>query len=94
MNNSVIAETLEGIAQLLELKGESSFKIRAYNRASQAIDNLPVEAEKLMREGRLKEIPGVGESISQKIAELLSTGKCEYYETLRAEFPSGITRLM
>ncbi|MDO8689059.1 MAG: DNA polymerase/3'-5' exonuclease PolX, partial [Dehalococcoidia bacterium] len=44
--------------------------------------------------GRLKEIPGVGESISQKIAELLSTGKCEYYETLRAEFPSGITRLM
>ncbi|MDP2663710.1 MAG: DNA polymerase/3'-5' exonuclease PolX [Dehalococcoidia bacterium] len=94
MNNSVIAETLEGIAQLLELKGESSFKIRAYSRAAQAIDNLPVETEKLMREGRLKDIPGVGESISQKITELLSTGKCEYYENLRAEFPSGITSLM
>jgi len=94
MNNLVIAETMEGIAQLLELKGESPFKVRAYQRAAQTIENLPVEAERLMREGKLREVPGIGESISQKITELLTTGKCDYYEQLREEFPSGITRLM
>ena len=94
MNNVAIAEVMESIAQLLELKGESSFKVRAYRRAAQAIENLPAEVERLMREGRLREIPGVGDSISQKIIELLGSGKCEYYENLRAEFPSGITRLM
>jgi DNA polymerase (family 10) len=90
----VIAETMEGIAQLLELKGESPFKVRAYRRAAQTIENLPVEAERLMKEGRLHEIPGVGESISQKITELITTGSCAYYEGLRKEFPPGITRLM
>lgn len=94
MNNVVIAETMEGIAQLLELKGESPFKVRAYRKAALTIENLPVEIERLMREGRLREVPGVGESISQKIVELLTTGKCEYYERLQAEFPSGIGRLM
>ncbi len=94
MNNAVIAETLEGIAQLLELKGESTFKVRAYSRAAEAVDGLPVEVERLMREGRLKDIPGVGESISQKIIELVTTGKCQYYEKLRAEFPTGVTGLM
>lgn len=94
MNNAVIADTLDGIAQLLELKGESTFKVRAYRRASQTLENLPVEVERLMREERLREIPGVGESISQKIIELITTGKCQYYEDLRSEFPSGISRLM
>ncbi|MDP2727400.1 MAG: helix-hairpin-helix domain-containing protein, partial [Dehalococcoidia bacterium] len=94
MNNTIIADTMDGIAQLLELKGESPFKVRAYRRAAQTIGNLPMEAERLMREQKLQEIPGVGESISQKITELLTTGKCEYYENLKDEFPSGITRLM
>lgn len=94
MNNLVIAETLESIAQFLEMKGESPFKVRAFQRAAKAVADLPVEVERLAREGRLREIPGVGESISQKVTELLTTGRCEYYEALRSEFPSGITLLM
>lgn len=94
MNNTVIAETLEGIAQLLELKGESVFKVRAYSRAAQTIEGMPVEVERLMREGRIRDVPGVGASISEKIIELVTTGKCQYYDQLRSEFPPGITRLM
>lgn len=94
MNNLVIAETLESIAQFLEMKGESPFKVRAFQRAAKTVADLPVEVERLAREGRLREIPGVGESISQKVTELLTTGRCEYYEALRSEFPSGITLLM
>ncbi|MBI2849032.1 MAG: DNA polymerase/3'-5' exonuclease PolX [Chloroflexi bacterium] len=94
MNNAIMAEVMDGIAELLELKGESPFKVRAYRRASQVIEGLPTEVERMMREGRLLEIPGVGESIAKKIEELITTGQCEYYENLRREFPEGITRLM
>jgi DNA polymerase (family 10) len=94
MNNVQIAHILESIADLLELKGEIPFKIRAYQRAARAIENLPVEAEQLLKEGRLREVPGVGEALTKKIAELVSTGKLDYYERLRAEFPEGLSLLM
>ncbi|MBI2303433.1 MAG: DNA polymerase/3'-5' exonuclease PolX [Chloroflexi bacterium] len=94
MNNKEISKIFEDIAELLELKGESSFKVRAYQRAAHTIDSLTVEAASLWSQGRLKDIPGVGESLAQKIEELLSTGRSGYYETLKAEFPEGIVSLM
>lgn len=94
MNNAAIAKVFQDIADLLELKGEIPFKVRAYQRASRAIEHLSQEAEVLVSEGRLRQVPGVGESIAQKIEELLTTGRLAYYEELRAQFPSGITTLM
>ena len=47
-----------------------------------------------MEEGRLREVPGIGEAISKKITELLTTGRLEYYENLRSEFPEGISALL
>jgi DNA polymerase (family X) len=94
MKNSKIIEILENIAVLLELKGESIFKSRAYQKAARSIENLSEDIEKLAAEDRLKEIPGVGEAISKKITEMLNTGHLEYYEKLKAEFPPGINVLM
>ncbi len=94
MNNSQVAEVFENIADLLELKGEIPFKVRAYRRAAQAIEHLPQEIAQLRREDKLRTIPGVGEAIAKKVQELVDTGKLAYYENLRGEFPEGVLKLM
>jgi DNA polymerase (family 10) len=88
MKNSEIAGVFQDIADRLELKKDNPFKIRAYRRVARAIENLSVEVEQLVREDRLKEIPGVGEAITKKITELVNTGKLDYYEKLKAEVPA------
>ena len=94
MNNKEIAKVFQDIADLLELKGENPFKIRAYQKAARSIEHLPVEMERLVAEDKLKGIPGVGEAITKKITELVTTGKLEFYENLKAEFPEGISTLL
>ena len=94
MNNAAIAQVFQDMADLLELKEDNPFKIRAYQKAARAIETLPEELDQVMKEGRLREIPGVGEAISQKITELLTTGKLGAYEKLRSEFPEGVINLM
>ena len=95
MKNTAVAKVFQDIADFLELKGENPFKIRAYQRAARSIDHLPKEIEIMLEEGEdLQKIPGVGEAIAKKITELMTTGKLEYYEKLRAEFPEGISTLL
>ena len=95
MNNLELASIFNRIAALSELKGENIFVVRAYQRAAQAIQYLPVEVEQYVRERKdLKEINGIGNAISQKIHELLETGRLRFYEELKAEFPNGLTDIM
>ena len=90
MKNSEIAKVFEDIAELLKLKKDNIFKIRAYQKAARSIEELSVEVEQLVAEGKLKEIPGVGEAITKKINELVTTGRLGYYERLKAEFPERV----
>ncbi|MBM3944971.1 MAG: DNA polymerase/3'-5' exonuclease PolX, partial [SAR202 cluster bacterium] len=91
MNNAQIAEVFEIIADLLVMKGEQAFTVRAYERVARTIDHLSIELEQLIREGKnLRDIEGIGEAISKKITELVQTGKMPFYEDLKAEFPPGI----
>jgi DNA polymerase (family 10) len=94
MNNSQIIEILENISELLEIKGENVFKSRSYLNAARSIKFLTEEVETLAAQDRLKEIPGVGEAIAKKLQELVTTGRLEYYEKLKAEFPPGINTLL
>jgi len=87
MKNSEVAGVLTDIAALLELKGENPFKIRAYQKVARSVKHLSVEVEQLVAEDRLEEVPGAGEAITRKITELVTTGKLDYYEKLKAEFP-------
>ena len=87
MTNNQIAKVFEDIAEMLKLKKDNIFKIRAYQKAARSIGELKVEVKQLVKEDRLKEIPGVGEAIAKKLTELVTTGKLEYYEKLKAEFP-------
>ena len=95
MKNSEIARVFHDMADLLELKGENIFKIRAYRRAAQVIEHLPKEMAIMLEQGEdFQKIPGVGDAIAKKSTELIKTGKLEAYESLKAEFPEGITRLL
>jgi DNA polymerase (family 10) len=95
MKNTAIAKVFQDMADLLELKGENVFKIRAYQRAARTIEHLSKEIEIMLEEGEdLQSIPGVGEAIAKKTIELVNTGKLHVYEELKAEFPEGITTLL
>jgi DNA polymerase (family 10) len=85
MTNAEIAKVFQDIADRLARKKESIFKIRAYQKAARSIEALTEPVEKLMAEGRLREVPGVGEAIAKKITELITTGKLTFHERLKAE---------
>ncbi len=93
MKNAEIAAIFEDIAERLKAKKDNIFKIRAYQKVAREIRGLPVEVEQLVKEDRLKEIPGVGEAITKKITELVNTGRLGFYEKLKAESPDGVSAL-
>ena len=95
MKNTAIAKVFSDIADLLELKEENAFKIRAYQKAARAIEHYPKEIRIMLDEGEnLRNISDVGEAIAKKTTELVTTGELGYYENLKAEFPEGITNLL
>jgi len=94
MDKSEITDIPEEIAVLLELKGENPFKARAYTNAARALDNYEGDLAQLVAEDRIEELPGIGEALHQKIAELVKTGRLKYYEDLRASIPEGLLAMM
>ena len=94
MTNQQIIEVFKSIADLLDIMGENPFKVRAYRRVVSSIEELTVPVEELAREDRLNEIPGAGDAIRKKIIEMVNTGRLEYYEKLKAEFPAGVMELL
>ena len=93
MDKGTIAELLEKIATLLELKGENPFKIRAYTNAARSLETWGGNVSDLTDEETLEKIPGIGKAIAAKIKELVETGSLRYFEDLRAEFPAEILEL-
>jgi DNA polymerase (family 10) len=87
LNNGQVAEALFGISKLLELEGDDAYRIRAYRKAAQSVESLEGDVNEYYREGRLRDIPGVGESIAGTIAEILDTGQSRMYESLKKDVP-------
>ena len=94
MDKVQVSEILEEIAVLLELKGENPFKALAYTKAARALDTYDGDLARLVTEDRLGELPGLGDALRQKITALVTTGRLEYYETLRASVPEGLLALL
>jgi DNA polymerase (family 10) len=94
MDKDKVAEVLLEIGTLLELKGENPFKTRAYANAARALESLSEPLQKVVSENRLGEIKGIGDALQKKICELVSTGRLDYYENLRASFPPGLFGLL
>lgn len=94
MRNQEIAAVFAAIADLLEIKGESRFRVNAYRDAARHLDSLADDLAALARAGQLRSIPGVGEAIAAKIQELVATGRLAYYERLTAEVPESLLELL
>ncbi|MBI5699455.1 DNA polymerase/3'-5' exonuclease PolX [Candidatus Saganbacteria bacterium] len=97
MENSEIARIFWQIAELLELKGENPFKIRAYQKVARNLEGLSQNLEEIYKKGglaALEEVPGIGEAIASHIVELLKTGKVKKYRELLEEFPPSFIELM
>ncbi|MEF8814946.1 MAG: helix-hairpin-helix domain-containing protein [Halovenus sp.] len=92
MKNQEIATMLREIADFLEIQ-EAEYKPRAYRTAARNIESLSEDLEDVHDRGELEEIEGVGESISEKVAEYLETGELAYYEDLKADLPVDIEAL-
>jgi DNA polymerase (family X) len=93
VRNAEIAAMLNRVADLLEIKGENFFKIRAYREAVRQLDNLTSEVEDLIHQGTLKDVPGIGPAIEQKITEYVTTGQLEFLTRLEAEIPPALLEL-
>jgi DNA polymerase (family 10) len=93
MNKDEIADVFENIARLLELKGENPFKVRAYTHAARALETLSEPLETLIVEDRLTAVDGIGKATGEKIAELFTHARLDYYDNLREEFPPDILTL-
>lgn len=94
MDKHQIAQILNHIGMLLELKGENFFKSKAYYEGARTVELLEEDLETLVSENRLKGIKGFGEALTAKVAELVTTGRLMYYEKLKEEIPEGLLEMM
>src|SRR6186713_182650 len=93
MDNLAIARVLNEIGDLLEIKGENPFKIRAYRNAAETIVHEPARVGGMTAAERLA-LPGIGKDIAAKIGELLDKGVIAYHQELRQTFPPTVLDLM
>jgi len=95
ITNEKIAQLFEELGALHEMNGDSVFQIRAYQRAARTIGHLSFPLAQAVEDGAdLKKIPGIGRAISDKILELLQTGRVSTYDRLVEELPDGVMTLM
>lgn len=94
LQNNDFAQVFADIATLLQARGDSVFKIRAYSRAADGIGNLQFDLSEVAADSaKLRAIPGFGDAIVSKVKELAETGKLDYFEKLKAEMPAGILEI-
>jgi DNA polymerase (family 10) len=94
MDREQVAAILAEIGTLLELQGENRFKVNAYHNGARAILQMEIDLENAVREGKLHGVPGIGETLREKITTLVTTGRLPFYEKLRAEVPEGLVRML
>jgi DNA polymerase (family 10) len=87
-----VAGALREMGRLLEARGESPFRVRAYERGARAVEGV-ADLGRLVDEDRLREVPGIGQVLAAAIAELHKTGRSERLERLRTQLPPGILEL-
>ena len=94
VHNAEIAAMLDQAAELLEIKGDNPFRIRAYRRAARTVEALPKSAESMLKAGQdLSELPGIGEDLAGKIAAIVATGKFDLLESLKRELPGDLGKI-
>jgi len=95
VHNRDIAAIFEEIGDLLEIKGENPFRIRAYHNAARQLEAMGIPVANLVKQGEdLTELPGIGKDLAQKIEEIVKTGKCHALQQLHKELPPTLSDLL
>ena len=94
MRSKLVSHILREVAQLLELKGENPFRIRAYQRAARVIEGLGDNLQDIVKQDDLTSMPGIGKDLSAKIKEIITTGTLQYYEQLKEDVPTGLIQML
>ena len=95
MNNQEIARSLTEIADLLDIKGENSFRIRSYRNGARTVNDLAEDLTGMVSDGKdLTVIPGIGASLAEKIREIVETGKLKFLDDLKKQLPPGLPELL
>ncbi len=94
MENRDVAKILRETAQLLEVDGAQIGRYRSYEKAAQQIDALPEPVAQVAEEGRLQEIPGIGERMEEHIREILKSGKYSRHQKLLNKYPPGMLEML
>ncbi|MBN9122945.1 MAG: DNA polymerase/3'-5' exonuclease PolX, partial [Planctomycetes bacterium] len=94
MTKDDVADALDEIGTLLELKGENAFRTNAYHNAARLIQSLPGDLAEMVAKGELDSVRGIGDALSQKITTLVTTGKLPYLDDLRASIPAGLVAML
>jgi DNA polymerase (family 10) len=94
VHNASIADTLRHVADLLEIEGANPFRIRAYRRAAQTVEDLPQSAATMVAEGKtLVGLPGIGKDLAGKITEIVNTGRLGALAAIEARTPTTLAAL-
>ena len=94
MKNKEIARVFESIANILELKGESVFRVNAYQKAARVLGDLTRDVEQLAAKDELIKLPGFGKAMVEKVREYLETGKMQRYEELKGEIAPELVQML
>lgn len=95
LHNADIAAIFGEIADLLEIRGDNPFRIRAYRNAARTITEFGQDIKSLFEQGgELPKLPGIGDDLHAKIHEIAATGSCRLFDRLRREFPPAISELL
>ena len=94
MDKKDIADILDRIGTMLEIKGENPFKVRAYFSGARTLQTMEEDLGEVIESGKLGEVPGIGKALTEKIETLFTTGELEFYDRLVASVPPGLMDLL
>src|SRR5215203_3917292 len=94
MDKFTISRTLDEISRYIQLSDPNPFKAKAFEKAARAIENIEGDVDALVESGAIYDVSGVGKATGKVVEELARTGKSEYLEELRAQYPPGIFELL
>ena len=94
MINKIAAKIFNEIADILEIQDENKFRIRSYRLAAEAIENLSEDLESIYKEGNLRNIPGIGAHLSERIEEIINNGDCKEHQELLKKIPHDLLDML
>ncbi len=94
MLNVQLSELFEQMADLMEIRGENPFRVNSFRRAARTIGDLASDIAQLAAQNRLRELPGIGQGMADRILEFIQSGRIQEFDQIKAELPPGLLDLL